>query len=623
MDGGSLPDEISLVLTGILDEEREKLSGFISESHRSVASRIKQYLAGLHGAGSNGVVMPEKEILACSKSVDDGYSIMDVQPIFTTTLGSLPDSLAPFEEDLHLSTSQDEDVGIVSSNLVVVPSSMPKGIAQSPPADGTDWSPKNKPQFHDEDELLYFESSRSRTRGDSFDSNESAMKSSETTRQVKLVIREDVEAPKRMTRAKRVITNPLFESVFAGLIFFNAICMGLEQQYVGIDIAYRLQMPGSNSPAEDVWPYAETAFLFTENFFGLVFTGEVIMKLAIFRSEFFSSLWNLYDGVIIACWIVQSMSLFSILMVHPLVLRLARMGRLLRLLRFAKAFQVFDVLHLLVRSMAACMTALMWSALFLILVMMGTAILLMYLLQEECENESLPLETRLLIYSYFGTFTNGMFSMYELTMGNWVPISRTIVENVSEWYIIFFVIYRTLVGFAVLKVVTAIFNAETFRVTQSDDNIMLMHKERQIGIHSARMHQLLLEGDETQDGCLNIEEFKTLLTDKKVQKWLAAQEIELKDVELAFRMIDTNSDGRVNAEELVRGLARLKGAARSVDMVTIIHAFHRIEVLMDRIDGTLHGSQDQAVDMSISQILQNNVSPSFLQPGGKLEQRPV
>eukprot|EP00929_Paragymnodinium_shiwhaense_P109886 TRINITY_DN7646_c0_g1_i2.p1 TRINITY_DN7646_c0_g1~~TRINITY_DN7646_c0_g1_i2.p1 ORF type:complete len:615 (-),score=102.04 TRINITY_DN7646_c0_g1_i2:87-1931(-) len=386
--------------------------------------------------------------------------------------------------------------------------------------------------------------------------------------------------PNQISVAKRMINNPIFESVFAALIFFNALCMGFEQQYIGFNTGYDLEVAGQTKTSEETWPHAEAVFFVAENFFGIVFTGEVVLKLAVFRVEFFRSLWNIYDSLIIVCWLIQNLSLLKVA-IPPLLLRLTRMGRLLRLLRFAKSFQVFDVLHLLVRSLAACMNALMWSFLFIFIVMLGTSLMLMYLLEPAFKDEAIPYEERVLIYTYFGTFTNSMFAMYELTMGNWVPISRTIVQNISEWYIILFVIYRTFVGFAVLKVVTAIFNAETFRVTQNDDGIMLMHKERQIAMHTRRMKQLLLEGDDSQDGNLSMREFKDLLSDKQVQKWLLAQEIELKDVELAFSLIDSSGDGSVDAEELVRGLARLKGAARSSDMMGLLH---KLDLILRSVD---------------------------------------
>eukprot|EP00929_Paragymnodinium_shiwhaense_P050578 TRINITY_DN25461_c0_g1_i3.p1 TRINITY_DN25461_c0_g1~~TRINITY_DN25461_c0_g1_i3.p1 ORF type:complete len:619 (-),score=99.82 TRINITY_DN25461_c0_g1_i3:411-2267(-) len=420
--------------------------------------------------------------------------------------------------------------------------------------------------------------------------------------------------------AERCIRHPLFESIFAVLIFVSAVSMGLEQQYQGFDLAYKMSIPGYR-PAEETWPHARSLFLVAENFFGVVFTLEVVLKLVVLRVEFFRSFWNLYDTTIILFWIIQNLTLFAI-SVDPLVLRLARMCRLLRLLRFVKAFQVFDVLHLLVHSLLACMTALMWSMVFLMLVMIGTSIIMIYLLEDEVQNPNIPIDQRLLLYKYFGNFSNGLFSMYELTMGNWVNISRCVVDNVSEWFILFFVIYRTLVGFAVLKVITAIFNSETFRISQSDDAIMVMHKERQIAIHTRRMQALLLEGDESEDGYLSLEEFKDLLGDPRVLKWLAAQEIEVKDISLAFKMIDESGDGRISPEELVRGFSRLKGAARSIDIVTIMHAFHRLEVMMDRLEARVDNAalQDCREEVAaatgtskrLSMVLKNNVSGGFI-----------
>eukprot|EP00929_Paragymnodinium_shiwhaense_P027112 TRINITY_DN1598_c0_g1_i1.p1 TRINITY_DN1598_c0_g1~~TRINITY_DN1598_c0_g1_i1.p1 ORF type:complete len:697 (+),score=94.87 TRINITY_DN1598_c0_g1_i1:67-2157(+) len=427
-----------------------------------------------------------------------------------------------------------------------------------------------------------------------------------TDRSLKQSIRTDIAVSTETSTARKMINNPVFESVFACLILFNAICMAMEQQYYGSDAGYKLGYPGFARPAKDAWPQAETVFVITESFFGVVFTVEVIVKLIVFRCEFFTSLWNLYDAVIILCWFVQNLSLLDVFL-SPLLLRFARIARLLRLLRFAKTFQVFDVLHLLIRSLQACMSALMWSALFVTLVMTGTAILLVYLLEEEYENEQIPLEERLQLYRYFGTFTNALFSMYELTMANWVPIARTVVDNVGEWYMLFFVTYRTIVGFALLKVVTAIFNAETFRVSQSDDDIMLLHKERQVAIHTRRMKQLLFEGDVSGDGKLGFDEFQHLMKDKRVQKWLLAQEIEFTDLKLAFKMLDQDGDGSISTDELVRGLSRMKGVARSMEMNAVIHAFSRIEVLIDEI----HDSIGLSTSRAPAPVLQQTVPAGF------------
>eukprot|EP00929_Paragymnodinium_shiwhaense_P110641 TRINITY_DN7781_c0_g5_i1.p1 TRINITY_DN7781_c0_g5~~TRINITY_DN7781_c0_g5_i1.p1 ORF type:complete len:635 (-),score=111.69 TRINITY_DN7781_c0_g5_i1:206-2110(-) len=571
---GSSADDLALFLRRLLAEERAKLTKLLGESDAFVASRFEAHLRDLYREGPTE---------GSTQDAADPAS-KQVEPLL----------LARGEAE----RSYSDPSGDTGDGAVVVG----KAVSSSSPAfvegQGDRSNTATSATLNGKTVRL----------ADEPDTENATVPGSENLGPTKSnralrKFRKTMSAMPQMSRAERLINNPIFECVFAGLIFFNALCMACEQQYYGIDVGYQMEYPGSHRSAKEAWPRAQTFFFVTENFFGVIFTLEVVAKAFVFKWNFFKSWWNFYDTVIIFCWIVDQM-MFSMFM-HPLVLRLARMGRLLRLLRFAKTFQVFDVLHLLIRSLSACLSALMWSAMFVLLVMMGTAIMMVYMLEEEFQNESIPVEERMKLYKYFGTFTNSMFSMYELTMANWAPIARTVVSNVSEWYIIFFMVYRTTVGFAILKVVTAIFNAETFRVTQMDDDIMLLHKERQIATHTRRMQQLLLEGDDAGDGYLSFGEFQRLMEDKKVQKWLLAQDIELRDIELAFRILDKAGDGRISAEELVRGLAHLKGAARSTDMVGIVHAFSRVELVMDRICEVLHIEAPTAV-------LQNSVAKTFI-----------
>eukprot|EP00929_Paragymnodinium_shiwhaense_P064959 TRINITY_DN32615_c1_g1_i1.p1 TRINITY_DN32615_c1_g1~~TRINITY_DN32615_c1_g1_i1.p1 ORF type:complete len:599 (+),score=76.83 TRINITY_DN32615_c1_g1_i1:88-1884(+) len=584
MAGKSEADSGALahILQRLLTEESQKLSSYIHNSHRDLAARLELHVLRWGVAAAQCRDLDDLTAMGMEPEMKKGtFTGMSLQPSFDTVDNT--DDGRPLEEESFQ--------GATTWSKVLQPT-----FDSAIPSLENTFAEGEFPQLRTDDELLHA-TVIANTQADqdhvcrelstaSQDVESYGRTTSRTSNKAPIRIRSQSGLESHTPWAKKVVSHPMFELSFTGLIFFSALCMGLEQQYQGIDAGYRLQARGFRRSAEETWPWAGGFILFSEMFFGVVFTVEVILKVAVFRLDFCRSLWNIYDTLIVACWLIQNLRLLSVFL-PPSMLRLARLGRLMRLLRFAKAFQVLDVLHLLARSLAACLSALLWSAVLVFILMLATAILLVFLLQSECENESIPVEGRLELYKYFGTFSSGFFSMYEITMGNWVPISRTIIENVSDWYIIFVVVYRTLVGFAVLKVVTAIFNAETFRVMQCDDDVMLMHKERQIVTHTRRMEQLLLEGDDSGDGVLTIDEFKDLMADKRVQKWLAAQEIELKDVEVAFSLIDLSGDGSVSAEELVRGLARLKGAARSVDVLTMMQKLQRIESTVEKMEGEL------------------------------------
>jgi hypothetical protein len=56
------------------------------------------------------------------------------------------------------------------------------------------------------------------------------------------------------------------------------------------------------------------------------------------------------------------------------------------------------------------------------------------------------------VFLHFGTFTRSLLSVWEMTIGNPAPITWLLVNSVSEWFIIFFLIHLGVVGFAVITV---------------------------------------------------------------------------------------------------------------------------------------------------------------------------
>ena len=48
-----------------------------------------------------------------------------------------------------------------------------------------------------------------------------------------------------------------------------------------------------------------------------------------------------------------------------------------------------------------------------------------------------------LLPSYLHRDSPRFLSLFEITLGNWVPVCRLLHESVSEYYIIFFVTYES------------------------------------------------------------------------------------------------------------------------------------------------------------------------------------
>eukprot|EP00929_Paragymnodinium_shiwhaense_P110841 TRINITY_DN7812_c0_g1_i4.p1 TRINITY_DN7812_c0_g1~~TRINITY_DN7812_c0_g1_i4.p1 ORF type:complete len:259 (-),score=47.47 TRINITY_DN7812_c0_g1_i4:306-1082(-) len=252
----SAQDAVVSLVDRLLAEEMEKVTELLRESHRAVVSRLEEDLAGMHsdscdrmlltkaGHNATGACLGKTfETLTCNKLLEP---LGDKDNISATLRGfeDVPESKM-VDDQLAKATSQ-------SSSTVV--SALSNTVRHT------------------------IEAGRQRV---------NSMSSPKVRR-----VREEVKV--ETSRAKRIINSPMFESVFAGLIFLNALIMAFELQYSGMDTGYKLEAPGALSSARETWPHAESFLLASELFFGAVFTVEVLAKVAIFRWEFFQSLWNLH-----------------------------------------------------------------------------------------------------------------------------------------------------------------------------------------------------------------------------------------------------------------------------------------------------------------------------------------
>merc|ERR1719352_2248153 len=104
----------------------------------------------------------------------------------------------------------------------------------------------------------------------------------------------------------------------------------------------------------------------------------------------------------------------------------------------------------------------------------------------DVDNEA-DMEKRRRIFELFGTFTRSIFTMFEITLGNFVPVARVLIEDVHPALMLFSLMHKLLFGYAVINVVNSIFVQETFKVAACDDTIMTMQKERAEQIHVKKM----------------------------------------------------------------------------------------------------------------------------------------
>eukprot|EP00913_Durusdinium_trenchii_P012810 g12028.t1 len=166
------------------------------------------------------------------------------------------------------------------------------------------------------------------------------------------------------------------------------------------------------------------------------------------------------------------------------MLRIVRMGKLARATRLVTLNSVLTSLELLIKYLAASTQMLFWSFCLLTFIQCVAGILASTLCLEFINNVDNDEMIRKEVYLYYGTFTRTFLTMFEVLFANWGPPCRVLVENISEYFSIFFLLYRCVLGFAVLNVVNAVFVQQTIKTASSDEELAFKQKERDIAMNA-------------------------------------------------------------------------------------------------------------------------------------------
>eukprot|EP00435_Cladocopium_sp_Y103_P069186 s44_g32.t2 len=378
-----------------------------------------------------------------------------------------------------------------------------------------------------------------------------------------------------------------FQLTFALLICSLCAVMGFEVQYRGFETGFKLGYTGYTQSAAEIWPLADPAFEIIDIFFGAAFTLELLLKLVASGCTFFKDVWNWLDSLVLIVWYLERMTAAAFPL-DPMMLRLFRLSRLMRMVRLVKIFEQCDALYLMLTSIRASFAALAWSS---ALIQMMLALAMVTLVEPYLSGPN-STGDKYAVYSYYGTFTRAMLTLFDITLGNFVPVTRLMMQDVSEVYVIFALIHKLVIGFAVVMVITGVFVQET------------MTAQCRI-----RKTALFKAADFDGSGRLDKGEWLQVCDDYSVQLWLAAMGLDVSNAALVHELIcaknnkeDQTTAGRshhpclfdipatlltasqddLNAKDLVSGIARLKGSARNIDMALFRKEFlHTAKVVKD------------------------------------------
>lgn len=377
---------------------------------------------------------------------------------------------------------------------------------------------------------------------------------------------------------KRIVMSQTFELASGGVILASTVVLAMRLQYDGIDIGFNIGAGNFSRPAPDTWPHAESVFEWMDLVFNSIFVSELLIRMAALRLQSLHSGWMWFDTIVVSLGAAETFA-GAALPINPSMLRVLRLVRLLRLFKILKTMQSFDSLFLLQKAIAASMCAAVWSFGILIAVQLIVGLFLNQLAHTFLMEEGGSPEGKQAVYRYFGTFSGTMLTMFEITMANWMGPCRVLVDNVSEWFIVFFILYRCFFGFAVLKVISAVFITETNRVLQHDDELTLMRIHREKALFDRKVRSIVAGVSGTSLKWHDVEE---LAHDPTVVAALTALGIASRDLQKLFWLLDDGSS-TVETDLFLSQVNKLSGAAKGSDMLTLLKLTHKVDHGMSQL----------------------------------------
>lgn len=159
--------------------------------------------------------------------------------------------------------------------------------------------------------------------------------------------------------------------------------------------------------------------------------------------------------------------------------------------------------------------------------------------------------------------------------GCWPNYSRRLVEDVSAWYILFFIVYIGGVVFAVTRIISAIFLRQTLHVASQEADMMIAEYKRDRDKLMAKLKIFFEEADQSGDGMMDRTEFEAMLKNPKVRMWFRSLDLHVHEYVSLFNLLD-NGSGFISLEEFLDGVGRLKGQARSLDVLAVVLEIKKI-----------------------------------------------
>merc|ERR1711957_339785 len=91
-----------------------------------------------------------------------------------------------------------------------------------------------------------------------------------------------------------------------------------------------------------------------------------------------------------------------------------------------------------------------------------------------------------------------------------------------------------------------------------------------------QLRELIVQMDKDASGQISWPEFKGSLTRKQMRDYFKAIEVDTSEAKGVFSLLDMNNNGHIDTEDFLSGCLRLRGPAKSMDLLLLTQETRRM-----------------------------------------------
>jgi len=314
--------------------------------------------------------------------------------------------------------------------------------------------------------------------------------------------------------------------------------------------------------------------------FPALFVLELCIRMGAEKLHFFQGeerWWNVFDIVLVA----NSLAELAGPLANFSFLRILRVFRMVRIIRIVRNVKGLKSLRTMVFALINSFTSLLWAFFMIILIIFVFGVLFCHGVAAHNlsldPDDTIGVKEALDSQWAFGSLWETSISLFSAVSGgnDWLVygsqlrrLKPTDDSLVGEFYFITFCFYVAFCTIGMLNVVTGIF-VDSAVTTRTEDEVVDAFKE-QMNLRRQEVRRIFTEADVDGVGSLTFEQLKEQFDHPWVKAYFSGLDIDPNEAAIIFTLMDADHNGRVTIEEFIEGTMKLKGSAKSVDMLLLM-----------------------------------------------------